>query len=229
LDISTQKETYNGFLVQFAVNSTAIEGNTITLKEAQKLFKEEVTPKNRTLREVYDLTNTRKVADYLMNERPKLTLKLVEGVHDKLLENIDERKGFRTHDIHILGQPFKPSPSRYVKADLELLLKWYNSNKRRIHPLALVTFFHHKFENIHPFSDGNGRIGRVITNYILSLFDYPPMVISRRFRGEYLEAMNKADKALKTSLTVTNLKDYQDLLDFIYTQFKFSYWDNFLV
>ncbi len=229
LDLLTQKEMYNGFLIQFAVNSTAIEGNTITLKEAQKLFKEEITPKNRTLKEVYDLTNTKKVVNYLMNEKPKLTLKLIVMVHDKLLENIDERIGFRTHDIHILGQPFKPSPARYVKADLELMLKWYNSNKKRIHPLALVTFFHHKFESIHPFSDGNGRTGRVIMNYILSSFNHPPMVISNRFRNRYLEAMNIADKAFKTRLTVTNLKDYRDLLNFIYTQFKFSYWDNFLV
>ena len=110
-----------------------------------------------------------------------------------------------------------------------LLLKWYNENKNQIHPLALAILFHHKFEKIHPFSDGNGRTGRALMNQILSLLNYPPLVISNRFRKEYLEVMNKADDALKKSLLETDLGYYGDLLDFIYSQFKNSYWDIFLL
>lgn len=224
----TREEFYENFLIKFAVNSTSIEGNTITLKEADKLLKEGTMPKNKPLRDAYDLTNTKKVINFLSTKKPKITLNLIEDIHDKLLENIDIRTGFRSHEIHILGQPFKPSPPQYIKADLKILLKWYEKNKN-IHPLALVTFFHHKFENIHPFSDGNGRTGRVLMNYMLSSFNYPPFIISRRFRTKYLETMNIADKALKTNIININLKDYRDLLDFIYLEFKESYWDTFLV
>lgn len=225
----TQKQVFESFLINFAVNSTSIEGNTITLKEAHKLFKEDTIPKNRTLREVHDLTNTKTAIDILNNSKPKFDADLIEKIHDILLKNIDNRKGFRNHDIKIFGQPFKPSPARYVRPDIKLLLDWYYKNKNKINPLALAIFFHHKFENIHPFSDGNGRTGRVIMNYILSSFKYPPFVISRRFRKEYLDAMSKADNSLKKSLTEIDMKHYKNLINFIYSQFKTSYWDTFLI
>ncbi len=229
LDLLTKKEYYELFLIKFAVNSTSIEGNTITLKEADKLLREDIIPKNRTMREAYDLINTKKVVNYLIEKKQELSLELFVKIHDMLLENIDNRKGFRNHDIHILGQPFKPSPARYVKDDLKLLLKWFNENKTKMHPLALAVIFHHKFENIHPFSDGNGRTGRVLLNHILLSAGYPPLVVSKRFRKEYLDALNKADKSLKKSLVNVNLDDYSGLLNFLYSEFNGSYWDTFLV
>lgn len=228
LDELTQQECYEGFIINFAVNSTSIEGNTITLKEAYNLFKEDISPR-KPLRDIYDLTNTKKTIEFLEREKPEINSKLIETVHDMLLENIDIRKGFRNHEIRIFGQPFKPSPGRYVKADIELLLKWFNENKNKVHPLALVTFFHHKFEKIHPFSDGNGRTGRVLINYILKSYSHPPLIISRLYRQEYLKAMNEADNSLKKSLLNTDLDFYKNLIEFIHSQFVMSYWDNFLV
>src|SRR3989344_2173904 len=209
LDKQTQTDFFNKFLINFAVNSTSIEGNTITLKEADRLINEDIIPKNRTLREVNDLTNTKKTVEFFNETNPEITLELVEKIHDMLLENIDERKGYRNHEIKILGQLFKPSPARYVKADVKLLLDWLEKNKGKMHPLALVTFFHHKFENVHPFSDGNGRTGRVLMNYILFSLNYPPFVINRRFRKEYLDSMNKADASLKKGLIKISIDDYR--------------------
>jgi len=225
----TQEEFFENFAINFTVNSNSIEGNTITLKEAYNLIKEDITPKNRTLREVNELTNTKKVMEFLKNKKNDINLKLIECIHDMLLENIDNRKGLRTNDIKILGQPFKPSPARYVKSDMKMLLDWYDNNKNKTHPLALVTLFHHKFENIHPFSDGNGRTGRILINYILSLHKYPPFIISRRFRKEYIDLMNQSDEAINKNLLNSNLKKYKPLIEFMYSQFKSSYWDLFLV
>ncbi|MFH1425167.1 MAG: Fic family protein [archaeon] len=229
LDKQTQADFLGKFLINFAVNSTSIEGNTITLKEADRLINEDIIPKNRSLREVNDLTNTKKTIEFLNEIKPEITLELIEKIHDMLLENIDERKGYRNHSIKILGQPFKPSPSQYVKADMRLLLNWLKKKRGKIHPLALATFFHHKFGNVHPFSDGNGRTGRVLMNYIMSSLDFPTFVINRRFRKEYLDSMNKADKSLKKGLIKIEIGDYRQLMDFMYSQFKISYWDNFLV
>lgn len=227
LDELTQKEIMDMFMINFAVNSTAIEGNTITLKEASNLLREDIIPKNRTLREVYDLTNTKKTWDFLIQNKPPLNLETIKTLHDLLLENIDSRKGYRMHDIRIYGQPFKPSPAKYVVADIKLLLEWYNANKN-MHPLILAMLFHHKFERVHPFSDGNGRTGRLIMNYILYLFKYPPLVISRRFRKDYLDTLNEADKSLSKGLTAFDKKYYDNLIDFIISQYKLSYWDIFL-
>jgi Fic family protein len=229
LDKLTKKELLNNFYLNFAVNSTSLEGNTIGLKEAGRLLQEGILPKNKDLREVYDLTNTKKTIELLEDEKSNLGLNLISKVHDLLLENIDSRKGYRNHEIKIFGQPFKPSPARYVQTDLKLLLDWFEKNKKKIPPLVLAIMFHHKFEKIHPFSDGNGRTGRVIMNYILSSFNYPPLIISRRFREEYLDSINSADSSLKKSLLATDFKGYKKLISFIHSQFVFSYWDMFLV
>ncbi len=225
----TQEEVFENFILNFAVNSTSIEGNTINLKEASDLFLRDKIPKNKTLREVYDLKNTKKVVLFLKEKAPKINEALIIKIHDMLLENIDKRKGFRTHEITIFGQPFKPSPARYVKADVKVLLDWYNKNKTKINPLILTTLFHHKFEKIHPFSDGNGRTGRVLMNLILDLAGYPPTIITKRFRDDYISAMNEADKALTKSLLNIDLENYKKLIDFSVLEFKGSYWDIFLV
>jgi fido (protein-threonine AMPylation protein) len=225
----TKREILENFAINFAVNSNSIEGNTITLKEAYNLIREDITPKNRTLREVNELTNTKNVMEFLGNKHQDITSELTETIHDMLLKNIDNRKGFRTHDIKILGQPFKPSPARYIKSDIKMLLEWYNHNKNNIHPLALVTLFHHKFESIHPFSDGNGRTGRILINYILSIHKYPPFIISRKLRKEYLKLMNQSDRIISKNLLNDDLKGYKPLIDFIHSQFEMSYWDIFLV
>lgn len=229
LDKLTQEEVFDNFVLNFAVNSTSIEGNTINLKEASDLFLKEKIPKNKTLREVYDLKNTKKVVFMLKEKSPKITEELVIKIHDMLLEGIDERKGFRTHEIKIFGQPFKPSPARYVRADIKVLLEWYNKNKTKLNPFVLATLFHHKFEKIHPFSDGNGRTGRVLMNHILGLAGYPPTIITKRFRDDYISAMNAADKAITSGLLNINSADYGKLIDFSVLEFKGSYWDIFLV
>lgn len=229
IDKLTKKDVFENFLIKFAVNSTSIEGNTITLKEADRLLKEDIIPKGRTLREVFDLRNTKNVFNGLMKNKPAITLRMIEMVHDSLLENIDQRKGYRTGDISIFGQPFKPSPGRYVRDDMKILLEWYKKNKHNAHPLALAVLFHHKFENIHPFSDGNGRTGRMLMNHILLTNNYPPIVISRRFRKEYLDAMSSADKGIKADLLNADIKHCKKLIAFICSQLEESYWDTFLV
>ncbi len=229
LDKLTKRDIYELFLIKFAVSSTAIEGNTITLSEASRLLKEDVLPKNKTLREVYDLQNTKKVFFELLNKKPEISLELIENVHDKLLDNIDVRKGYRNHDINIFGQPFKPSPARYVKSDMKSLLNWYNKKKKNMHPLALAIFFHHKFENIHPFSDGNGRTGRILMNLILFKKNFPQMIILQTLRKEYLKSMNKADKALKKNMFSDEIKDYKELFSFMVNEFRKTYWNTFLV
>ncbi|MBI2669375.1 Fic family protein [Candidatus Woesearchaeota archaeon] len=229
LDPLTRQEVYGSFLIKFAVSSSAIEGNTINLAQASKLLTENILPKNKTLREVYDLQNTQKVFFSLLGRKTSLRHETIQEIHDQLLENIDARKGYRGHDIHILGQPFKPSPARYVKADMDLLLRWYEQNKDRIHPLALAIFFHHKFENIHPFSDGNGRTGRMILNWILLTHHYPAMIIPQTLRETYLRLMNEADQGLEKSLLSREMKHYQPLFRFMVTEFKKTYWNTFLV
>ncbi len=224
LDPTTQKEILENFSIEFAYNTTSLEGNTITLNEAKKFFEEGRTPANRELREIYDLKNTRDVLFWLMDKRKLIDHKLIEEIHKKLLKDIDNRKGYRTKDIRVFKSHFDASPGIYVKADMELLLKWYNQNKSKLHPFVLACMFHHKFEKIHPFYDGNGRTGRMLMNYILMKAEYPPSVIYKKNRSDYLDALGSADKI---DIPKTDLR-YKKLISYLSDESVTSYWNLFL-
>lgn len=225
LDEKTKQEAYKAFLIDFAFNTTSIEGNTITLKEAEKLLNENLTPKNRTLREIYDLQNTEKVFFEILNSKKDLDHDFIVSIHDNLLNNVDERKGYRTRDIRVFRSRFDASPGQYVKVDMDLLLKWYKENKKRFHPFVLAGIFHHKFEKIHPFYDGNGRTGRMLMIYILIVNEFPPFFIRRSRRGKYLDAMANADSS---NLKEANPKNYEAIICYLAEEMINSYWNSFL-
>jgi len=226
LDKTTKEETLKNFIIEFAFNTTSIEGNTITLKQAQNLLLDNLTPKNKTLREIYDLQNTEKVFMKIIdNSIREINHESICTIHDELLENIDTRKGYRTTDVRVFKANFKSTPAPYVKTDMELLLKWYNENKNKLHPFVLAAIFHHKFEKIHPFMDGNGRTGRMLLNSILLKNNYPPTIIRKKNRLTYLEKLRKADDC---PLTKTTVQDYKPLTEFSAREMTESYWNIFL-
>ncbi|MBS3087337.1 Fic family protein [Candidatus Pacearchaeota archaeon] len=224
LDELSKKEILENFAIEFSYNTTSIEGNTITLDEAKKFFETGKTPTNRTLREIYDIQNTKEVILWLLTAKKKINDELIIELHKKLLKNIDKRTGYRTADVRVFKSHFDASPGIYVKSDMKLLLDWYNKNKEILHPFVLATIFHHKFEKIHPFFDGNGRAGRMLMNYILIKEKYPPVVIYKRNRNNYLDALGSADNI---NLIEIN-KRYKNLVDYISQEATNSYWNLFL-
>lgn len=220
----TQEEVYQHFLIDFAYNTTSIEGNTITLEEAYKLLQHDLTPKERTTREIFDLQNTQKVFFYLLEKKPLFSEKLIIKIHDMLLDNIDIRKGYRDKDIKVFKSHFKATPGQYVKIDVGILFQWYNKHKKKLHPLVLATLFHHKLEKIHPFFDGNGRTGRLVMIYLLLINKYPPLIIQKKNRSEYLNALSLADKS---DLNEIDEKFFKDLVEYVSQELIESYWNNF--
>ncbi len=223
----TKQEIYRNFIIEFAYNTTSIEGNTIKLDEARKLLDEGLTPKNRTLREIYDLQNTEKVFLSLFEKKDKqeLTHELIIGIHKRLMENIDPRIGYRTSDVRVIKVNFRATPAPYVKTDMNLLLNWYEQHKKQLHPLVLAAIFHHKFEKIHPLMDGNGRVGRMLLNFILLNHDYPPLIVHKKKRDAYLKVLRQADHS---ELTRSNKEHYQLLINFMVDEMIDSYWNIFL-
>ena len=220
----TQKQLMDNFVVDFTYNTTSIEGNTIELKDVGNFLREGITPKNKTLRELYDLHNTRKVFESMDFEK-ELNNKFIVKIHSGLMENIDERTGYRIKDVHVKDSHFSSSPWQYVNADMNELLKWYSENSNKLHPFVLATIFHHMFEKIHPFFDGNGRTGRILMNFILMKSAYPPIIIRKKYRTEYLSALGKADKK---NLFSNELNHYKAIVQFNANEFVLNYWNNFL-
>ena len=226
LDELTKKEIYENFLINFAFNTTSIEGNTITLEEAAKLLQENKTPKDKTLREIYDLQNTEKVFFELLDKNKIINHEFIIHIHDSLMENVDKRKGYRIHDIRVFRAHFEASPGRYIRADMNILLDWYEKNKKNFHPFVIAAMLHHKFEKVHPFAEGNGRTGRMLMNYILMRNGYPPFIVRKARRSEYLDALGEGDKS---SIKDMDSKYFKELVKFLAEEMIYSYWNNFLV
>jgi len=161
----------------------------------------------------------------LLKSKDELSHELISSIHAGLMENIDKRIGYRKEDIRVFKSHFDATPGPYVLVDMKLLLKWYNENKDLLHPLVLAAIFHHKFEKIHPFMDGNGRTGRMIMNHILMRSEHPPLILHKRSREEYLDALRNADDS---DLTKSSMKDYSKLAQFAANELVNSYWGVFL-
>jgi Fic family protein len=222
-DELTKKEILKNFVIEFAFNTASIEGNTIKLNEARTLLEDGLTPKNKTLREIYDLQNTEAVFFDILQSKEKLSHELIQKIHAELMKNIDRRTGYRTYDVRVIRSNFDATPAQYVKTDMDLLLKWFEKNKT-LHPLVLASIFHHKFERIHPFMDGNGRTGRMLMNFILLKNNYPPIIIHTRERQNYLKVLRFADKS---NLIESKTEHYSELLKFVCSEMTY-YWDVFL-
>ncbi|MBS3167107.1 Fic family protein [Candidatus Woesearchaeota archaeon] len=221
LDDKLIEDMFKDFKTSYIHNTTAIEGNTISLKETSLLINDNLSPQGKDLKEIYDLINERETFNYILEEKPEITLKSILLIHQKLLKDIDLRTGeFRIHNIRILGSEVETTDSKFIYTDLNILLKWYKKNKPLLNPLILAAIFHEKFERIHPFYDGNGRTGRILLNLILIKNSFPPLIIENSKRNSYYEVLTKGHKA---DLNKTQTEEYKPIVKFCYFQLIETY------
>jgi Fic family protein len=191
-DLEKYKEEFE---VRYVHNTTAIEGNTLTLRETEMVLDRGITPKTKELREIHEVENYKRLRNYVNTYKGNITLKFMCKLHEFIQRNIDDDGAgcLRRIPVGIKGSRWEPPPAIAVEEELEILIKWYNENKKSMHPLELAGVFHHKYLQIHPFKDGNGRVARELLNFILKRNDYPPIVIPVRRRQEYMESLEMAD------------------------------------
>jgi Fic family protein len=181
-------------LPEVVYNSNAIENSTLTLKETEKILLEQSLMRDVSLRETYEATNLARVIKYLWT-RPnyELTIENFELLHQMLLGGINDDYAGRIRRIGEYvreGWHIAPPPEQ-VKPMLENLINQYNSEGDKYF-LEKIAEFHLQFETIHPFCDGNGRIGRLIINLQLAALGYPPVIIQNKGkREEYYPIFNE--------------------------------------
>jgi len=187
------KDLLDRFTANFTYESNALEGNSLTLKDVSIVMFEDISVEGKDLREIYETRNSRKVVEFIMKNRFNISHDSIMKMHKLLVKDIDIRTGYKKRPNFILGKKVKTSPPEKVYNDMTNLINWYNENKDKIHPLRLVATFHGKFEQIHPFEDGNGRVGRFLINLILTKNKYPPLIIRKFQRSSYLKSLENFD------------------------------------
>ncbi len=187
---------YEAFCSLFTHDSTGIEGNTLTLSEISFLLFEGIVPSNKSLREVHEVINHKKAFDYMLNLKGDINKEFILRLHELVVINtlrqdlISQIGEFRRVQVFV-GRSIPPK-AQEVPRQIASLLRWYSTNKNKLHPLILASYFHTEFERIHPFVDGNGRVGRLLMNFILHRNNYPMINILKKRRFKYYEVLQEA-------------------------------------
>lgn len=196
----------NSVFVRYVQGTTAIEGNTITQKQAGELLEHGVTPAGKSLREVYEIVNFKKLAEFLLHFEGDISKKTIQKIHAVIMEQLLESAGqYRRIQILIEKAEHEPPPAFEVPELMTKLIRWYAQHRKNMHPFELAVLLHTKFVTIHPFVDGNGRVARALLNFVLERNDYPKLYIGLKERDTYLDAVAEGNK-----------ENYQPVIDFMY-------------
>lgn len=181
------------FEVDYAHNSTAIEGNTLTLIETKVLLEDEISVGNKSLREIYEVVNHNKAFAYVkkcISENKQLDENIVKDIHSILMENILVGGVYRNVEVRITGAKHKPPAPSEMYYQIKEFFSNINS-KSDLNPIELAAWTHAEFVKIHPFIDGNGRTSRLIMNYQLMKNEFLPVSINTEDRLEYFNLLEE--------------------------------------
>lgn len=183
-------------------NSNAIENSTLTLKETEKILLEIEVARNISLREVFEAKNLARVMDYIKikAQEKEIDEELILFLHKILITGIrDEIAGrFRIKDEYVRVGFFIAPPPEHIERMIEALILEYKSDVTSFF-LDKIVRFHLEFETIHPFLDGNGRIGRVLINYQLIRHGFPPIIIKGKGKKLYYDGFHQYRDDKKTT------------------------------
>ncbi|MCX6767134.1 MAG: Fic family protein [Candidatus Micrarchaeota archaeon] len=169
------------FLIDFVYNSNRIEGSRLPRSEVLRLVQQRHPQRGN------EVFNTQLAKNYLEEKFNFSTKRLIEA-HKTLLEHEPAKHGLRTTDIVVGNQPISATD---IKNQLDSLFSWYKTSLYRLYPPELAFAFYQKFEQIHPFMDGNGRMGRLLMNLILKKNKYHPIIIWNSNRLAHFNAFEK--------------------------------------
>jgi|TARA_Y100000310_G_C20606728_1_gene775886 Fic family protein len=206
------KDILNRFTINFTYESNALEGNSLTLKDVTLILYENITIKDKDLREIYETKNTRKAMELVFQNKFKINKKDIIKLHSILIENTGISKGFKKLPNHLLMRNLETTPPEKVESKVDELIKWYNQEEN-LHPLEKATIFHGKFEKIHPFQDGNGRTGRMLINIMLIKNNYPPLIIRKNQRISYFSALEAFDYKHEDKLKRFMIEKYKNTFE----------------
>ena len=188
-------------LVRTAHHSTAIEGNTLTQGEVKSILIDGYIPRAMNLRELNEVINYKSFMQYIrdnLHSLPPLSLERIKNIHFLLCQNaIDGVAGtFKTIPNMIIGASFTPTQPYMVITELQewiLNLEAQLESQAKEGIIEAICRQHIAFERIHPFSDGNGRVGRALMVYICLQKGIAPIVVTKEDKAEYISYLNTED------------------------------------
>lgn len=184
------------YAVQFIFESNAIEGSKLSQTEVNSIVQKKVIKSSVEKREIKEVKNSIKAFEIIRSRDFCLNQHKIINLHKTLVSGLAIKTGYKRVEIVVNNK--KTTPVGQVRKEMAELLTWLKkAEKSRKHPLVIAADFHQRFERIHPFEDGNGRLGRLLFNFILMQNGYPPILFLYQNRRSYFEALNQADEGRK--------------------------------
>ncbi|HSW97123.1 MAG TPA: Fic family protein [Candidatus Saccharimonadales bacterium] len=207
---------------EMVYNSNAIENSTLTLKETEKILLEMEVSRDVSLREVFEAKNLARVIEYIRtkSQEEEITLKTILLLHQMLLGNIDDSIAgrFRKMGEYVrVGTHIATAPEHVERMMDNFLLEY--TSEHDMYFSDKIAKFHLNFEVLHPFNDGNGRIGRIIINYQLQRLGYPGIIIRDKEKNEYYKGFQEYTDKRNTKIMEKTI--YLSLLESLHKRIAY--------
>lgn len=207
------------FTEHFAYDTNAIEGSTVTETEVQNILTEDKWPDRKSKAEIAETYGVAEAIKHIRKTKEHISLKLIQDLHRITFKNSKTFAGeIRSKGIEVVIKDaagnivHRGAPQPKIKTLLRELERWYQKNKDNYHPIVLAAVVHNQFENIHPFQDGNGRVGRLLINNILLKHNLPPINIELVNRTQYYHSLQTYENKGNLRPTIELiLKEYKRL------------------
>ena len=210
-----QNLDWERFTEQFTFNTNAIEGSIVPYSDVKYLLENKARPHNADEIETFGVA---RAVDYTRATKENLSIGLIKKLHFLCFEKTKTFAGKLRKVEVVIRDAYgnivhQGAPSKDVVKLLNDLVKWHEKHKAKYPPLLLAALVHDEFENIHPFQDGNGRVGRLLLNYVLMKHKYPPINIRFSDRRRYYRVLQAFEKK----------NDIKPTLKFLIAQYKKQY------
>ena len=218
MDIKTiNYEYFLDLSVRMTYHSNAIEGNTLTLNETATIILDSTIPGSKSVREVFEVLNHKKAIDSIISElenEKKLDIYMIKKINKEILDRLNDNAGnFKNSSNAIIGADFETSTPSQAPV---LTKNWIENLNYRLElcktddeKLSEILHSHIEFERIHPFSDGNGRTGRLIMLYLCFQENISPFVIEKSDRVLYMTYLREQNVEIIFE-RVKELKEFED-------------------
>lgn len=178
--------------IAFTYNTNAIEGSTITLAEAREIIHDKIAP-NKPLRDVRETQAHSKVFLEMLEKKEKMTNELMLKWHRDIFEETKPDIAGKYRDYFVRVGPYLAPDWQEVERMMDELVEFMERSSK-MSPVECAARAHYQFEKVHPFGDGNGRVGRLLMNCLLWRSGYPMLIIEYKRRKSYYKALQKDEE-----------------------------------
>lgn len=217
LDAEAEARIMQKFRLDWNYHSNNLEGNSLTYGETKALILFGITAQGKPLKDHFEITGHNEAINWILEivkGETVLTEAFIRQLHTLLLKEssykeaqtangkpprrkieVGKYKTLPNHVVTVTGETFYFATPEETPAKMHDLIEWFRNEKKKpdVSPIILAALFHYRFIRIHPFDDGNGRVARILMNFILMEFGYPPVIIKTEDKENYYAVLRLAD------------------------------------